>query len=210
MNKNTLKQAQLDTLNEEIETSTARLEEVIKEQTELRNHSEDIRAKIKSNERENEELRKETGEVQHKLNMLERERFDLSRLINQNKNSISEDENTKKVIEEFNQQTGFYDLLTRRIKLLQDNLADGFSNFNNFLEPATAVVLIKTKIEGVGFDRHLVNLRGLKANYESTIWSFCERKVKGEVIAPQETKAVLDGIDNALLAPEISVYWNKQ
>ena len=62
------------------------------------------------------------------------------------------------ITEEFEKQATFYELIEKRIKLLQENIGDGFSNFTKFIEPVTAVTLIKNKIEGTGFDRDLVDL----------------------------------------------------
>ena len=209
MNTQLLTKERIEGLNEEIETCRTRLEEISQSQSEMRTDLASKKEKIKSNERENEELKREISELSHKLTMTEKAAIEQRTIVDGNEKELASDKHTKAVKEEYDRQPDFYATLQKRIARLQDELGDTFSSLGEFIEPANAAVAIRTKIEGRGFDRHLVALRGIKSQYETAIWNFAERKVRGENIQPQETKALLAVIDEMLMANDVTVYWNK-
>lgn len=209
MKANLLEKNKIKELSDQIESSKTRLGEISEKDISTRNRIAEIREKIKFNERENEELKREQADLNFSLNLLAKETTDHNSIISGNEKALAHDKHLQAVVEEHEKQPDFYETLKKRIKLLQDDLGEGFSNFSRFIEPTTAVQLIKTKIDSRGFDRHLIALRGVKSNYDASIWDFCERKVKGETISPQETKALLTKIDDMLMYDDVSVYWNR-
>ena len=205
-----LAQEKLDSFAQSIKTDTARIAQLTSSTEDLRNKDAEISEKIKKNKQQIEELSKESREIQHTLNLYKKELFDRTSSIRETQAMLDTNALSQRVCEEYDKQTGFYQILEKRIKILQDGLADGFTNFTNFINPATAVKNIQSRIESNSFDEGAVSLRELKGNYEQSIWNLSDRKANGEHITPQEAKNVLDRLDKALLSNSLSSYWNSQ
>ena len=210
MRPSLLAQEKLDAFAQSIKTDTARITQLTSSTEDLRNKDAEISQKIKSNKQHIEELSAESQSIQHNLNLYTKELFARHNTIRQAQNILEKNDISQKVCVEYEKQTGFYQILEKRIKLLQDGLADGFTNFTNFVNPATAVKNIQNRIDSDSFDKGAVSLRGLKKTYEESIWKLSDRKANGVHITPQEAKDVLDRLDKALLSNSLSSYWNSQ
>lgn len=205
-----LAQEKLDSFAQSIKTDTARISQLTSSTEDLRKKDGEIFQQIKSNKQHIEELSKESREIQHNLNLYKKEMFDRHTAIRKSQALIEKNNISIRVCEEYEKQQGFFQILEKRIKMLQDGLADGFTNFTNFIDPAEAVKKIRNRIESLSFDEGAVSLRGLQKNYEESIWELSESKANGKHITPQEAKQILDRLDKALLSNALSSYWNSK
>tara|TARA_E500000331_G_scaffold270298_1_gene261839 strand:- start:1128 stop:1745 length:618 start_codon:yes stop_codon:yes gene_type:complete len=204
-----LSEKQLSTAKDELAKSITRRDLLSQEHQELRNHIADNDKKIKQNNQDNESLQKDNHITNVSLNKVTTEHNQLQRLIAEHEQALKDHQRDVDIKEMSEQQPGFYEVMTKRLKRVQEEISDAGNDFIAFVEAQEAVEAIEKLIEGSGYSHALEVLRSGKRSYDTHITSICTRRVDGETISIHDTKQNLDAIDTWLMRPEVINYWQK-
>ncbi len=205
-----LNDKQLLEIQENLKTSTKKLNELKEQHADHTKKISDIHDSISS---KNDEIKKLEGDKIGHNNMLVKianEHNPLNVSINKLEKQISEHERKVAINTMVEKQPKFYDVMLKRLVRLQDDLSDCGTQFITFIEPKEAVEKIKKAANQQGFSQSTLDLRSGLENYNRLIRDMCTERVDGGTVTLEQSKRNIDSIDKWLMIPIVSQYWKSE
>jgi len=124
------------------------------------------------------------------------------------KGTLNADTRQKSINELVAKQPDFWTALAKEIQTAQDELDETTKGFVTLLDPATAVKVMRGKVENIkDFSQDGLEIRGHLHAYKKQIEGLCVDKVDGKSITIADTKGPQQYLKHVVFTDVILKYW---